>query len=417
MKLNREYQAALASGDTALAEQLEIQLQAAQQELQVNKSKLDLAGRSDSEITAEDVSQALLLYGDQIYASVTDKLSDAMLYGSPTGQWAIAYLESHDMEVTPEHIRDVVAMADDYQTYEAMLARQEVLGKELEKAKKTAEELKKKGGVQNESCAAQLEKMAAAYELELARLRKDIKKKDPGREVKLRELRKQLEDLRAERAKLVSVITPDRDTYTKKKEYDTTVQAEKSIIQAEEARMNRVKSESNSNIRRYEEWQDLLRTGQIDYYENDLNRYEGFLRNAQDKADEYKAQRDRYSSGSLLYNIFDGAYQSCQEKADEYRRVVEYLQVNYGELIEANQSEASKQAYITRLDNQIQEEKDRQAAEQAKSDANIAAARTKRQNTENYMNTKGKEWDDSEVRRKELDAQIRLVEDEIAEYY
>ena len=284
-------------------------------------------------------------------------------------------------------------------------------------AQNLREELKKKGGVQNESCAAQLEKMAAAYELELARLKKDIKKKDPGREVKLRELRKQLEDLRAERAKLLSVITPDRDTYTKKKEYDTAVQAEKSITQAEEARMNRVKSESNSNIQRYERWQNLLRTGEIDYYENELNRYEGLLQDAQDKADKYKAQRDEFSSWSWLYDIHDAAYQSWQEKADEYRRVVEYLQANYGELIEANQSEASKQAYITRLNNQIQEEKDRQAAEQAISDANIAAARTKRQNAENYMNTKGKEWDDSEARRKEIDAQIRLIEDDIAEYY
>lgn len=418
MKLDREYQAALDAGDHALAEQLLNQLEAAKQELAVNKEKLAMTERSDIDYSDEDIEEALRLYGDEIYASVTDKLSDAMLYGSETGQWAIAYLEAHDMENTPENIRKVVSMAGLYQNYEAMLDRQDALLEEAEQAKKKAQMLREKGSVEDLTCARQLETIAAAYEKELAQLRKDIKKNDPGKEVILAKYREELEILRAERAGLVSVVNPNRDTYVKadKDTYDSKESVCRSCVDLRSF----VESEENSHRAKIEEYRwfiEAVENGSILAVEKEMNGYYENANAYQVAADQYHKGAEMVRNAPVFYQTMMNAYETAQVKADYYRALAQEMESRYGEAVEASKSQASKQSYITSVNQKIEEEERAINDLWANYNAKLAKAEEEKNAAEAVYRSRLEEWDASDARRVEIDARIKELENEISEYY
>lgn len=424
LKLKREYEKAERDGDKALMEQLSIQIEAASKEVSVNQEKLALAARDDSDISDEDISEALLIYGDQIYASVTDRLSDAMLYGSETGQWAIAYLEAHDMEVTPQNIRDVVSMASYFPTYEAMLARQDALEEELQKARETARQLREKGGTENLACAEQLDTVAAAYEREIAQLKKNIKKTDPGREVALRDLRARLQELKAEREKLISVVTPKLEDYTS---------AEKAALNQARAAYNSLSysrtmveastSRYNDKIQEYQNqiaMLDASHTSELDQAETNIANYRKYVADHSANADDYYQKASRLPEtgvAGIIRRIYMNQYEQAKSSADYYQRLADNLEAEYGEILEARKTQAGRQAYTERMNQKIREEEAARDGMMESHAAAMAAAAVKRDEAQTAYDKKCQEWQEAYARQQDIDAQIKAIENEIADYY
>lgn len=179
----RQYLDAQENGDDALAEDLKLEMDNLQKEIDVYNNKKAFLDSDDRSISDEEVSQALLEFGDQIYALAADELSDDMLYGSPTGQWAKAYLETRGLETSVDNMREIIANAEDYQEYEYLLNRRDILKKEMENAKKLSERLKDTNDAVDSSCSAQVDTIVENYKKQIAKVNQDIKKKDPGRNI------------------------------------------------------------------------------------------------------------------------------------------------------------------------------------------------------------------------------------------
>ena len=157
-------------------------------EIDSYESKKELVTGDERGISDEEIAEALLKYGDEIYQAASSQLTDAMLYGSATGQWAIAYLESEGLETTPENMREVVSKADVMQKIDGLNYRKDVLKAEVEKVKNTIAKLEENGSNADKSCAAQLSSVLAAYEKEIKSVNIQIKKLDPLKEAKIAKL-------------------------------------------------------------------------------------------------------------------------------------------------------------------------------------------------------------------------------------
>ena len=177
-----------------------------QNELDLLRSKKDMVSVDESGINNADIQEALLKYGDEIYAAAADQLSDAMLYGSETGQWAIAYLEKDGLEVNEENIRSVVEKADLLKDRENLLGRKSDLESEKAEALKKIEALKKllnddaTSKTTDENLIKQLENLVKAYDGEIKKTDKLLLKYDPLKDVKLKTANEELDALRAKKA-------------------------------------------------------------------------------------------------------------------------------------------------------------------------------------------------------------------------
>ncbi len=180
--------------------QLNEQMSALQKDVDNLKGKKAAMENDETAVTAEDIQNALRDHADEIYALAADKLSDAMLYGSETGQYCAAMLENRGFEVNSENMRLAVANADLIETYEALINRNDVLKKELNDAqtkaealKKEIEAIKKKGGstTKEESLYKQLLNMQKAYESEIKKNEVNIKKNDPLKDVILKQTKEE----------------------------------------------------------------------------------------------------------------------------------------------------------------------------------------------------------------------------------
>ena len=109
-----------------------------------------------------------------------------MLYGSPTGQWALAVLESEGLDTSPENMRFVIDKMDEINLQNDRVARRDALQKEYDKAISTAKKLEENASKKDyatketdKTCAAQLRKIADTYDKQIKALESEMSDADP----------------------------------------------------------------------------------------------------------------------------------------------------------------------------------------------------------------------------------------------
>lgn len=163
----------------ATIDQIKNEIANLEAEITAYENKKQFVTGDERGISEEEIEEALLQYGDEIYKESADQLSDAMLYGSPTGQWALAVLEGRGLSTTPENMRKVIASADILQEQEARTKRKEKMKEEYQKALDSIEKMKKNGTEADFSCAAQLQLIADTYVKEIKAEEEAIETNDP----------------------------------------------------------------------------------------------------------------------------------------------------------------------------------------------------------------------------------------------
>ncbi len=163
----------------AAIEQVKNEIANLEAEITAYQNKKQFVTGDERGISEEEIQEALLQYGDEIYKESADQLSDAVLYGSPTGQWALAILESRGLSTTPENMRVVIASADILQEQEVRTQRKEKMEGEYQKALDSIEKMKKNGTEADLACAAQLQLIAETYEKAIKAEQEAIDTNDP----------------------------------------------------------------------------------------------------------------------------------------------------------------------------------------------------------------------------------------------
>ena len=158
-------------------------------EIKSYENKKQFINGDEREITDEEIEEALLKYGDEIYKEAASQLTDAMLYGSATGQWALAILDSEGIESTPDNMRAVIAKVEEIQLQNYRRERCESLKSEYEKAIKNAEILEERAKTSDskeadKECANQLYAIANAYDKQIQELEALITDSDPLKELR-----------------------------------------------------------------------------------------------------------------------------------------------------------------------------------------------------------------------------------------
>ncbi|MBR1860911.1 MAG: hypothetical protein IJ796_03490 [Lachnospiraceae bacterium] len=283
-------------------------------EIDAANKKLEIIDADEKTVTDEEIEAALLEHGDEIYAMAQERLSDAMLYGSEVGQWSIAYLEANGFEVNEENMRLVASQAGNIDKHEKNLIRQEVLSKEIEEARKKSEVIRAQGGVANNSLANQLDQLVAAYEKELKQLSKDIKKSDPGKEVKLREYRAELEELTnrvsANNTKIAGLIC---SKYATLEDY---IKPEKTKLGACDARIYAAQAKIDALIKEYsEKYKNNVPKADMEYYlggltieelEGQLSVYESEARKLDEEFNKLRSKNSSLGPALSLYRSSPG---------------------------------------------------------------------------------------------------------------
>ena len=229
----------------------EKRLEALEKEIEAAKKKLENAKSAElsaKDVTDEEVDRALRENGIEIYASCADQLSDALLYGTETGQWALAYLESQNLETSAENVRLVVSAAGEIKRYESMIARKDQLQKEYEEAAKKAESYQNKGGTSNTTLAGELDKIAVSYQKELRLLEEQIKRTDPAKEVKLKDYKKQKANLEQQKQgyeKEINDLLASKYTLL---EYCKEVDEKLAVAKAKKAKLEKEKEDRKNEL-------------------------------------------------------------------------------------------------------------------------------------------------------------------------
>lgn len=179
MKAQRQY--AATSDEEAKAE-VEQNIKDIHAKIKLEKDKIHEI--DSSEVTEDEINEAMLENGDEIYSSVVDKLNSAMLYGTPAGKWAIQYLQAHGLADTEKNVRVIVAAASRIEDYEKYLERKQTIEKQLEEAQKKLDKLGKNNSSADKACVQQLNNIIKAYNKNLKALEKKIEEIDPGKELK-----------------------------------------------------------------------------------------------------------------------------------------------------------------------------------------------------------------------------------------
>lgn len=165
-----------------------------QAEIASYESKKQFVSGDDRGISEEDVAEALRLYGDEIYSQAESQLSDAMLYGSSTGQWALAVLEGEEIESTPENMRMVISKYEEIMIQNTRRERLKKLEEEYNKATTTAKTLKERANDTtnnnlttrdaDKACAEQLLNISETYKSRIEALKQEISDNDPLKEIR-----------------------------------------------------------------------------------------------------------------------------------------------------------------------------------------------------------------------------------------
>ncbi len=182
-------------------------------EIKSYENKKQFVSGDERSISDEELDKALKEYEMEIYAQAAPQLTDAMLYGSGMGQWALAYLEGAGIETTPENMRFAIQNADALQLIESLNQRLSALQGEYDKAIKNAETMeanaKNKDNTTKEadiSCAKQLRAIADTYIKEMEAVKREIKRNDPNRSIILSGLESEKSTLNTEKEGLAKMV-------------------------------------------------------------------------------------------------------------------------------------------------------------------------------------------------------------------
>ena len=387
------------------------EIEALQKEIDLLKAQRDSVAAGENEISREEISQALLEYGDEIYAAAADQLSDAMLYGSETGQWAIAYLESQGLEVNNENMRKLVEQADQIKLYEAYKERKAILEKEIEEVK---DKIRKLNNAQTSDTTdgnlkKQLNNILTAYEAELDKTTRAMLKCDPAKKVKLKASRDELEALKAKkaadesaRAGLISVKY-SRDAYiaAEKNEYDRQAANLGPATDAINMWADRREKELKEEIELLEE--RLNNPLNKPLYENNMNTCKRSLEEIRDKIAmlEQKIEKTKkilakfsaftsYAFESEL-RAYENALAGQMNREAEITELMERLDKEYNpdeirKKLDADRTELNSLPAVKTLKTSL-----------LKAKCELAASALK---------DKEKEWDDSSAKKQEYDSNI-----------
>ncbi len=403
-----------------------------QDEINMLRAKKDKVAIDESTVSNDEIQEALLQHGDEIYAAAADQLSDAMLYGSETGQWAVAYLEKDGLEVNAENVRSVVEKAGLLKDREDLLNRKAALENEKAEALNKIEALKKAlendatSKTTDQSLIKQLENLVKAYESEIKKTDKLLLKYDPFKDVKLKAARDELEAIKAKKAadesakaELVCV------KYTK----DAFVAAEKSAADAysdsavkltiaaiEQSGKSKITA-LEEEIRVLEAWVNMSPIAKaavesaITQTQDELALTESQISNLETKVKTLEAIVNRNSFGALanMLNLCRNSLNALKDKKTQLNSTLDELNRSIDQEAAKKQLEADK-AEIDQIKDTVSNMKNE-----------IYAARDKARAA---LTEKENEWDSSDKTRdfydeniETYDARIKELEELISLYY
>ena len=431
-KALREYNAAMDRGDEAEAARLKEVLESLQKEVDVVNAKMVVVDADESVITEEDMEFALLNYGDLIYAKAEEKLSDAMLWGSEAGQWAKAYLEANGLPVDESSMREIVKNAGGFAEFEYMQNRKELMAKELEEARAKVEKYVGSDSVMERNLAEQLQKMATAYEKELETLRVDLKKKDPGKEVKVRALKEELKPLEEELAQkeeeygnLICVLHPSLGIYKKDEMAEYT--AATTMLNALVSKYDKEHKEQEDLITHNQNLLDNEPAVQAEY-EKKRAEYQQKLNSAQDEYNSKMSDSDyRAVDNDKWYTYLWTSRGAIKNKISQMRsditkwtNALNALNAEYDRFSTAEKSEA----YYQQIRNDLAAATEKKETLEQAYREELPPAQDRVRVANSKVLEKEKEWNESEERRIVLDAEITAlkrrineIQTDINEYY
>ena len=405
----RKLQAAITDGDEALADEIRARMEAAQKRIDANTDKLGQL-RTGEDISEEEIAQALLAHGDEIYAASADRLTDDMLYGSEIGQWAMAYLEEQKISVTPDTIRDVVANGKLIPLYQNLIKRKGILQEEMKKAEESAKKLEEAGTTADLACAKQLREMMDAYGKELKKLESDLHLYDPAKDAKIREMSDRIAALESERNRLLSVREPE---YLNSAAASLQA-AENALVVCEQSYDAQLK-DLNDKISTATEIRNQM---QGSYLGNilSLNQRRSELTVAESTLDNVKTALERAKNDNM-----DPAYiKALENRVAACRKDVEaksgYLKYFEAYMNEENSIFAGVDKLKKKVNEDIEDLNNQIARIEVDKASALASQTMKRDREQENYNARKKEWDASEARKKEIDAQIKQLNAEIDAY-
>ncbi len=397
-----------------------------QNELDLLRSKKDMVSVDESGINNADIQEALLKYGDEIYAAAADQLSDAMLYGSETGQWAIAYLEKDGLEVNEENIRSVVEKADLLKDRENLLGRKSDLESEKAEALKKIEALKKllnddaTSKTTDENLIKQLENLVKAYDGEIKKTDKLLLKYDPLKDVKLKTANEELEALRAKKAADESArsellcMKTGKDAYTAAErnaaaEYDES--KVKATIASIELFQNNRKKELENEIAMLQSVLDMTQE-EKKQIEDMISSKESELAETEEKLANYEKMMDQLAEGiahagylakillDMQLKMYANSYNALQQRKVELTSSINSMRESSDPDKARPQLETAK-AELDALSQNIEKKKNDIYAARDKALADLAL--------------KEGEWDASAAQQQKYDENIAGYDERIKE--
>ncbi len=396
-----------------------------QDEINLLKAKKEKVVVDESSISNEEVQEALLQYGDEIYAAASGQLSDAMLYGSETGQWAISYIEKEGLEVNAENVRSVVEKADLLKDREDLLNRKATLEKEKSEALEKIEALKK--ALENDSTSKttdqslirQLENLVDAFKAEIRKVDKLLLKYDPFKEVKLKAAREELEALSAKKAADESAkaglvaVKYQKTAYTASEKSTADAYSDAAVKQTiaaiEQSAKNR-KKELEDQIKVLEARANLTPAAKsmlesaITKTQNELTSVEAQIAVWESEIQDLEKKIDQIFMGSLIYgnmlNMYKNSLDSLKAKKVQLNATLDELNKNVDQEAAKVQLEAARAELdtlsdtVTRRKNEVYEARDKARAALAE---------------------KENEWDSSDAMRDFYDVNIEAYDERIKE--
>ena len=396
----------------AEAERIKEQISAIQKEISNLNAKKDALNAEESAVSDEDIQAVLKDHPDMVYSEAADKLSNAMLYGSETGQYCIALLENKGLPVTEENVRLVMQNAGNIDTYEAMNSRLAVLQKEMAEAKQKAEKLRENDpSVTEQSLAGQLDKIEKAYSAEIKKLEKAIKKNDPAKEVILKDYKRERDELlariEADKAARSTLICYNysKAEYTREEtsDYITAETWLNTLKKQKENERNNMNDELNT-------LQELVDNKDNAVANHDaliaaLNTRLALLKSSRDqRSAEYEHSKKWYISKSTenacrqAYEAAEAAVRAQQAKIDDENAKFVALM---GDIAAAPEKIAALKEELAGLDDKYAER--------------IAAAEAEWKRASESLQKAVKEWEDSVPVREKYDADIQSCEERVTE--
>ena len=388
------------------------EISALQKEINNLIAKKEALNADESNVSEEEIQAVLKDNPDLVYSEAENRLSDAMLYGSETGQYCIALLENKGLPVTEDNIRLVLKNAGNIDIYEAMLDRLAVLEKERDEARKKADKLMENDpSVKDQSLAKQLEKIEKAYMAEIKKLEKDIKKNDPAKEVILAEVKKERDELlariesdKAARSTLICYnYTKAEYTRSQTSDLQTADTWLKTLKKQKENEKNSINNDMNT-------LQGLIdnKDNAIASHNNTIDGLNAELRSLEKTRDKKEKEYEESKSWYVLKSTENArrqAYEAAEAAVAVKKAQIERIKADFEALMAETDSAPERIASL----------KQELAGLDAKYADSIAAAEAQWKKSDEALQKAVKEWEDSVPVREMYDEDIRVCEERVSE--